>query len=98
MYHKWHATLDTDLTLNDKLFDRNLIGITQADADKIYRTTGCRTLEQYLIRLSLNDAVFAGLLRKSLSGNNEKAVILLQNMRQMVQDLAILHRTSFLMR
>ena len=62
MYHKWQASLDHDLTLVDKLFDRNMVGITQADADKIYSVSGCRTLEQYLVRMALNDDAFASLL------------------------------------
>ena len=84
MYHKWHASLDHDLTQTDKLFDRNMIGISQTDADRIYAVTGCRTLEQYLVRLALNDQVFTGLLKKSIKGNIKKAVTLIDNLREMV--------------
>ena len=98
MYHKWHASLSSDLTDKDKLFDRNIIGITLPDADRIYQTTGCKSLEQYLIRLALNDSVFTGLLKKCLGGRNRLAVNLVAQIREMVEDLSILHRVSFLMR
>lgn len=62
MYHKWHAILATDLTEKDKLFDRNTLGITQIDAEKVKAVTGCSRLEQYLLRMAINDAAFSELI------------------------------------
>ena len=65
-YHKWHAVLQTDLLDRDKVYDRNTVGITLDDADKIAAVTGCRRLEEYLVRMALNDQVFAELLKKCI--------------------------------
>lgn len=77
MYHKWHAILTEDLTHRDKVFERNLVGLSVNDVDKIYAVTGCRRLEEYLVRMALNDSVFSSLVEKSLSGKNHKSVNLI---------------------
>lgn len=76
-YHRWHASISTDLCKADKQFDRNIVGITKTDADRIYDITGCRNLESYLIRIALNDAGFTKLLQQALGGKNHKVVSLI---------------------
>ena len=98
MYHKWHMSMSTDLTDRDKVFERNLLGLNLRDVDRIYSATGCRRLEEYLVRQSLNDQVFSGLIEESLYGHNYKSMNLISQLRNMVKDLTILHRVSFLMR
>ena len=100
MYHKWHAILATDLTEKDKLFDRNALGITQVDADKIKGVTGCSRLEEYLLRMAINEESFSELVGKCLGGGakSKKTFNLVSQLRMMVRDLTLLHRVSFLMR
>ena len=99
MYHKWHAVLNSDLTDAEKTFDRGQLGLSKRDADQIFLATGCKRLEEYLVRLSLNDQAFANLVRNCLGGaHTEKAIFLITQMRNMVRDVTILHRVAFLMR
>lgn len=97
-YHTFHAILSGDLTNSENLYDRNILGINLREADKIYAMTGCRKLEEYLVRLALNDTVFSDLLYKCLGGRSQKAVTLVTTLRNLVKDLTVLHRVSFLMR
>jgi len=62
MFQKWHHFMTANLTDRDKIFERHSIGLSLLDADKIYAVTGCRRLEEYVVRMALNDAVFSSLL------------------------------------
>lgn len=75
-YLTFHASISVDLTAPDRTFDRNIVGITLNDADKVYAVTGCRRLEEYLVRITLNDSAFSSLLYRSLGGRTQKAVTL----------------------
>ena len=99
MYQKWHAILPAVLTQQDKLFERNILGISLSDAEKIHDVTGCVSLQDYVMRMALNDEAFSELLAKCFgSTRNQKAFTFISQMRLMVRDLTLLHRVSFLMR
>ena len=74
MYQKWHAIMSDDLTMKEKVFERNLIGLSVNDIDRLYALTGCRRLEDYLLRTALNDTVFTGLVEQSMNGKNPKSI------------------------
>ena len=58
LYNKLHAVIGSNLTDQFNIFDRELIGISLREADKIYTQCGCKTVEDYMVRLALNDEAF----------------------------------------
>ena len=81
--------LGAELTDPDSKFERGALGVGKRDADQVLVATGCKRLEEYLVRLSLNDQAFSALLRNSIG--ESKAPFLITQMRNMVRDVTLLH-------
>lgn len=54
--------LPVDLTESGNIFERDLLGISLRDADQLHVLTGCRKLEEYLVRIALNEKAFRELV------------------------------------
>ena len=96
-YKKMHAVVSSDLTDQANIFDRNLVGISLREADKVHVQIGCKTVEDYLIRMSLNEESFTSLVTQSL-GHTPKTRNMLTLLKKLVKELSFLHRATFILR
>jgi len=89
--------ISADLVELGNIFERDLVGISQKEADKFHVLTGCRTLEEYLVRVALNQTGFKDLTFQ-VFGKTERITKLLSDLENLVRDVSFLHRVSFILR
>jgi hypothetical protein len=54
-YRKYKDLLMADLTDPGSIFERETLYLSKRDADKMHVLTGCRSIEEYLKRILINE-------------------------------------------
>ena len=78
-YRKYKDVLGQDLTLPGSIFERDTVGLSKRDADKMHVLTGSKSIEEYLRRIVLNEASFRDIVTQ-VFGNEIKTRMLLEEL------------------